>query len=37
LKLGFKLEGVLREQVHINNEWLSLWCFGLLASEWNPL
>ena len=33
-KLGFQLEGVLREQVWLNNEWLSLWCYGLLANEW---
>ena len=36
LKLGFMLEGVLRQQAKINNEWLSLWCFGLLASDWEP-
>ena len=36
LKLGFLLEGVLRQQVKINHEWLSLWCFGLIASDWKP-
>ena len=34
LKLGFSLEGVLRQQALIRHEWLSLWCFGLLSSEW---
>ena len=37
MKLGFKLEGVLKQQVYINKEWLSLWCYGLLAAEWIPL
>ena len=36
LKLGFALEGVLRQQALIRNEWLSVWCFGLLSSEWRP-
>ena len=34
LKTGFMLEGVLRQQAKINHEWLSLWCFGLLATDW---
>ena len=34
LKLGFTLEGVLRQQAFICNEWLSVWCYGLLASDW---
>jgi UDP-4-amino-4,6-dideoxy-N-acetyl-beta-L-altrosamine N-acetyltransferase len=34
LKMGFTLEGVMRQQVCMANEWLSLWCYGLLASEW---
>jgi len=36
LKMGFTLEGVLRQQALICNEWLSLWCFGLVSSEWKP-
>jgi len=34
LKMGFTLEGVWRQQVWINREWLSLWCYGLLADDW---
>ena len=34
LKMGFTLEGVWREQVWVNSEWLSLWCYGLLADDW---
>ena len=34
LKMGFTLEGVWREQVFLHHEWLSLWCYGLLANEW---
>ena len=34
LKMGFTLEGVWREQVWIHREWLSLWCYGLLADDW---
>jgi UDP-4-amino-4,6-dideoxy-N-acetyl-beta-L-altrosamine N-acetyltransferase len=37
LKLGFTLEGVMRQQAFIADEWLSLWCYGLLASDWKPL
>jgi UDP-4-amino-4,6-dideoxy-N-acetyl-beta-L-altrosamine N-acetyltransferase len=33
-RLGFTREGVLREQKHINRQYHSLICFGLLASEW---
>jgi len=34
LKMGFTLEGVWRQQVLIKQEWLSLWCYGLLAADW---
>jgi len=34
LKLGFSLEGVLRQHAFVGNEWLSMWCFGLLSSDW---
>lgn len=34
LKLGFCLEGELRQHAFVGNEWLSMWCFGLLSSEW---
>jgi UDP-4-amino-4,6-dideoxy-N-acetyl-beta-L-altrosamine N-acetyltransferase len=34
LKMGFTLEGVWRQQVLIKHEWLSLWCYGLLADDW---
>jgi len=37
LKLGFTLEGVMRQQAFIADEWLSLWCYGLLASDWKPV
>lgn len=37
LKLGFMLEGVMREQAFIANEWLSLWCFGLLSRDWKSV
>ena len=37
LKLGFSLEGVLRQQALICNEWLSMWCFGLLSRDWKPV
>ncbi len=33
-RLGFTLEGVLRDQQRINGAYLSLHCFGLLSSEW---
>lgn len=33
-KLGFALEGVLRDQQRINGAYHSLYCFGLLANEW---
>lgn len=35
-RLGFTLEGVLRDQRHIEGDYHSLYCFGLLASEWQP-
>lgn len=34
LKMGFRLEGVWRQQVLIKQEWLSLWCYGLLVADW---
>lgn len=33
-RLGFALEGVLRDQQRINGAYHSLHCFGLLATEW---
>ena len=33
-KLGFREEGRLREQHHICNEYQTLFCFGLLARDW---
>jgi UDP-4-amino-4,6-dideoxy-N-acetyl-beta-L-altrosamine N-acetyltransferase len=36
LKLGFELEGVWRQQVRLNKAWISLWCYGLLSSDWKP-
>ena len=33
-RLGFTLEGVLRDQQRVNGAYLSLHCFGLLSSEW---
>lgn len=33
-RLGFKLEGVLRDQQRIDGSYLTLHCFGMLASEW---
>lgn len=35
-RLGFTLEGVLRDQKRINGVYHSLHCFGLLAKEWRP-
>lgn len=35
-RLGFVLEGVLREQKRIDDAYHSLHCFGLLAAEWQP-
>lgn len=35
--LGFKTEGVLRDQHLINGVYHSLMCFGLLAHEWQSL
>ncbi len=33
-RLGFALEGVLRDQQRINGAYHSLHCFGLLAGDW---
>jgi len=33
-KLGFKQEGVLRDQQHIDDQYYTLICFGLLTHEW---
>lgn len=33
-RLGFVLEGVLRDQQRINGAYRSLHCFGLLSTEW---
>lgn len=35
-RLGFTLEGVLRDQQRIAGAYHSLHCFGLLATEWKP-
>lgn len=35
-RLGFTLEGVLRDQQSINGVYHSLHCFGLLSTEWLP-
>lgn len=35
-RLGFTLEGVLRDQKRIDGAYHNLHCFGLLASEWQP-
>lgn len=35
-RMGFSLEGVLRDQQRIGAGYYSLHCFGLLASEWQP-
>lgn len=35
-RLGFTLEGVLRDQQRINGAYHSLHCFGLFATEWQP-
>jgi len=33
-RLGFKREGVLRDQKRMNEQYQTLICFGLLAHEW---
>jgi UDP-4-amino-4,6-dideoxy-N-acetyl-beta-L-altrosamine N-acetyltransferase len=33
-RLGFKREGVLRDQKRMNDQYQTLICFGLLADEW---
>lgn len=35
-KLGFSQEGVLRDQQRIQGVYHNLFCFGLLAKEWQP-
>lgn len=35
-RLGFTQEGVLRDQQRISGEYHTLFCFGLLAHEWQP-
>lgn len=35
-RLGFTLEGVLRDQQRIKGAYHSLHCFGLLSTEWQP-
>lgn len=35
-RLGFSLEGVLRDQECIEGSYWNLHCFGLLAQEWKP-
>lgn len=33
--LGFRREGILREQKQMNGVWRDLVCYGLLAQEWS--
>jgi RimJ/RimL family protein N-acetyltransferase len=35
-KLGFQQEGLLREQKLIDSKYHSLFCFGLIRTEWQP-
>jgi UDP-4-amino-4,6-dideoxy-N-acetyl-beta-L-altrosamine N-acetyltransferase len=35
-RLGFKQEGLLREQQKIGDTYYTMVCFGLLAAEWRP-
>jgi len=35
-RLGFQLEGVLRDQRRIEGLYHSLYCFGLLSVDWQP-
>ena len=35
-RLGFTLESILRDQKSIKDIHHTLYCFGLLGSEWNP-
>ena len=35
-RLGFALEGVMRDQQRINGLYHSLHCFGLLSTDWQP-
>jgi UDP-4-amino-4,6-dideoxy-N-acetyl-beta-L-altrosamine N-acetyltransferase len=35
-RIGFILEGVLRDQQRIGDGYQNLHCFGLLATEWEP-
>lgn len=35
-RLGFFQEGALREQQYINGVYHTVFCFGLLADEWQP-
>lgn len=35
-RLGFTLEGVLRDQQRIGDDYQSLHCFGMLSYEWQP-
>jgi len=35
-RLGFALEGVLRDQQRINGAYHNLYCFGQIATEWKP-
>jgi len=35
-KVGFQLEGVLREHFLLRDEWHDDWVFGLLRSQWCP-
>lgn len=35
-KLGFSQEGILRDQRRIQGVYHNLFCFGLLAKEWQP-
>ena len=35
-RMGFTQEGVLRDQQRIEGGYHNLYCFGLLADEWQP-
>lgn len=34
-KVGFQIEGQLREHAYVDGEYVDTYCMGLLASEWN--
>jgi RimJ/RimL family protein N-acetyltransferase len=34
-RLGFRTEGMLREEYLLNDKWINMFCMSLLAREWN--